>query len=290
MRLIRQISRLRDCGVFRDFTWPPDLPDFGRYNLIYGWNWTGKTTLSRVLRSLELHKELTSGEAIVLIDDTDVRSENFPQSTVQIRVFNRDFISESVFPVGGGDLPPIFVIGNESVEKQKEVERLKAELEKKHDEFNKATAEKEQAQRALDNHCINRARLIKDILRLQGSKYNDYNKGDYQADAQQMVNNGNAASYRLNHQEREALLTRHRTSKKNKLQEVVNRFPQLQELADKVAALLRKTVLSATIATLKDDSSLSEWTRQGLLLHKERRSETCLFCQQPLPQNRLEEL
>ena len=290
MRLIRRISRLRNCGVFHDFTWPSDLLDFGRYNLIYGWNWTGKTTLSRVLRSLELHKELTSGEAIVHIGDTEVRSENFPQSTVQIRVFNRDFISESVFPVGGGDLPPIFVIGKESVEKQKEVEGLKAKLQKKHDELNKAIAEKERADKALDNHCINRARLIKDTLRMQGSKYNDYNKGNYQADAQQMVNDGIAASYRLSHHEREALLTRHRTSQKSKLQEVVNNFPQLKELTDKVSALLRKTVMSATIAALRDDSSLSEWTRQGLLLHKKRRSETCLFCQQPLPQNRLEEL
>ena len=290
MRLIRQISRLRDCGVFRDFTWPPDLPEFGRYNLIYGWNWTGKTTLSRVLRSLELHKELTSGEAIIRIDDTEVRSENFPQSTVQIRVFNRDFISESVFPVGGGDLPPIFVIGKENVEKQKEVEGLKVELDKKNDEFNKAIADKARAEKALDNHCINCAKRIKDTLQMQGSNYNNYNKGDYQNDAKQMENNENAASYRLNHQEREALLTQHRTSKKHKLQEVVNLFPQLQEIADKISALLRKTVMSATIAALKDDSSLSEWTRQGLLLHKERRSETCLFCQQPLPQNRLEEL
>ena len=59
------------------------------------------------------------------IDGRDVRGENFPQSNLQVRVFNRDFIRENVFPVGDEDIPPIFVLGAENVEKQKEVERLK---------------------------------------------------------------------------------------------------------------------------------------------------------------------
>ena len=59
------------------------------------------------------------------IDGSDVRGENFPQSTLHVRVFNRDFIHENVFPVGGGDMPPILVLGAENVEKQKEVERRK---------------------------------------------------------------------------------------------------------------------------------------------------------------------
>ena len=46
------MSRLRGCGVFRNFGWPTDLPEFGRHNLIYGWNGTGKTTLSRLFRDL----------------------------------------------------------------------------------------------------------------------------------------------------------------------------------------------------------------------------------------------
>ena len=35
---IGRIARLRNCGVFHDFTWPAGLPTFGRYNLLYGWN------------------------------------------------------------------------------------------------------------------------------------------------------------------------------------------------------------------------------------------------------------
>ena len=50
---VTQIQRLRDCGVFHDFTWPGTQPKFGQYNLVYGWNGSGKTTLSRWFRALE---------------------------------------------------------------------------------------------------------------------------------------------------------------------------------------------------------------------------------------------
>ena len=39
---INRIGRLRNCRVFRDFTWPADLHAFARFNLIYGWNGSGE--------------------------------------------------------------------------------------------------------------------------------------------------------------------------------------------------------------------------------------------------------
>ena len=77
MTHITRISRLRNCGIFRNFAWPSDLPDFGRFNLVYGWNWTGKTTLSRVLRCLEQRKT-PAGQVTVVLDERDVIGEQFP--------------------------------------------------------------------------------------------------------------------------------------------------------------------------------------------------------------------
>lgn len=64
---LRRLSRLRECGVFRDLSWTNELADFGQYNLIYGWNGSGKTTLSRLLRALELRKVPPLGQATVRI-------------------------------------------------------------------------------------------------------------------------------------------------------------------------------------------------------------------------------
>lgn len=287
---ISRIGRLREFGIFRDFSWPAGLADFGRYNSIYGWNWTGKTTLSRLFRDLELRRPPTMGEATLHIEGVDVHGKDFPQSTLQIRVFNRDFIHESVFPVNGGDVPPIFVVGKESVEKQKEADRLKAERGTKDGELNAARATKQQAESELDKHSIDRAKVIKDTLRLPGSAYNNYDKGDYQGKAQEIATEGNAAAHRLSDSQRENFLAQHRAIQKPKVSEVAYRLPQLLDLADKVAALLGTTVVSAAIQALKDDPVLAEWTRHGLGLHKERKPDRCLFCEQPLPERRLGEL
>ena len=121
---ITRVSRLRGCGVFRNFTWPTELLDFGRYNLVYGWNGPGKTTLSRLFRDLELGRQPEMGEVVLRVDGTDVRGESFSQSSVHIRVFNREFIEENVFPSGRGKMSPTLVLGAENVEKEKQVERL----------------------------------------------------------------------------------------------------------------------------------------------------------------------
>mgnify|MGYP005842412701 CR=1 FL=1 len=290
MTRITRISRLRNCGVFRDFTWPDELLEFGRYNLIYGWNGAGKTTLSRLFRDLELRRCPAMGEVRLETHSGSVRGQDFPQPTLPIRVFNCDFIHESVLSVRDGDVPPIFVIGTESVEKQKEVDRLRAELRAKEDQRNKAREHLKQAETALDKHCIDCAKVIKDTLRASGSAYNEYDKRRYKEGAEKMAETADASTHRLSDSERDSLLAQHRATPKSTLKEIAYRLPNLQELAGGVAELLETTVVSAAIQALKDDAALAEWTRHGLGLHKERKSDRCLFCEQPLPEDHLSQL
>jgi len=287
MTLIRCISRLRNCGIFRNFDWPGDLPELGRFNLVYGWNGTGKTTLSRVLRHLE-KRTTPQGEVKLKLSNGEFEGKQFPDLNLSIRVFNRDFVNESVFRKDGGELPAIFVFGAESVEKQKEVERLKGERAKAQLKLDAASTEKDKAGKDLDTLCIDRARVIKDTLRSSGhNPYNNYNKSDFRRDAEEMAELGDGSAYLLSDEEREKLLTQHRATPKAKVQEVTYTLPNLPEVADRVSQLLNTTVVAATIETLKNDSKLSEWTREGLELHRHRRSERCLFCEQPLPKERL---
>ncbi len=51
--MIAKISKLKNFGIFHDFSWKAELPEFQRFNLIYGWNRSGKTTVSRVFASCE---------------------------------------------------------------------------------------------------------------------------------------------------------------------------------------------------------------------------------------------
>lgn len=285
---LQRVSRLRGCGIFRNFSWPTALPDFGQYNLIYGWNGSGKTTLSRLFRAMELGTLPTNGHATVLVDDQDVTGLDFPQVALPIRVFNRDLVNESIFPIGGGDVPPIFIVGKESVEKQKEADRLKQEHVKAVAEWSTARARNQEAERAQDRYCQDRARVIKDTLRSSGpNPFNNYNKSDFGNRASQIVTGDDAASHCLEDSEREVLLAQHKGTPKAKLVGIIYRLPDLQVLAGITSALLKKTVVSAAIQSLKDDAEVANWTRHGLALHKYGHEDTCIFCEQPLPEGRL---
>jgi len=67
-------------------------------------------------------------------------------------------------------------------------------------------------------------------------------------------------------------------------------FPDFAAIAERLRKLLATTVVSATIDALKEDKPLSDWIHQGLRLHRERGAERCLFSDQPLTVQRLEDL
>ncbi len=284
---ISRIARLRNCGVFRDFSWPSDLSDFARYNLVYGWNGSGKTTLSRLFRALENKTALPSGEATVTIGGQDFASSNFSQVNLAVRVFNRDFVRESVFPTTG-DVAPIFILGKQNVEKQKEVESLKAGLEAAQGKLTSERQKKSQAETARDKFLTDQAGVIRDTLRVSGQgAYNNYDKRNYARRAGEMAAAGDSATHRLDANDRDKLLAQHKATLKAKLQAVTYRFPDIQKLSDETSELLSATVVSSAITALKNDAPLASWVHQGLGHHRERKADKCLFCTQTLPKDRL---
>lgn len=289
MRLTR-ISRIRGMCVFRDFTWPTDLPDFDRYNLIYGWNGSGKTTISGVLRMLQAKQRIDSGEVTLRLDGVDVPGHEFPDANVQIRVFSRHFIEANVFR-SEGSLDPIYVLGEESVEKQKQIEELRAQLVAKRQELQSARGRKTAADNSLDSHCVDQARLIKELLRSPGANpYNNYNKTNYRDKAEQFAELDDVTDKLLDEDERDRLTKQTKASPKASIDEVTYDPPDLVNLRDRLRILLGTTVVSEIIEALRDDEELSGWVYSGLSLHNQRESPTCLFCNQPLPPNRIEQL
>ena len=288
---ITRISRLQNHGVYRDFTWPPVLPDFRQYNLIYGWNGTGKTTLSRLFRDLEFRRPPTLGKVKLRIDDNDYKGQEFPgmsKSSFQVRVFNKDFIQENIFPLEKRDIQPILVLGAGSVTKQKEVEELKKQLVEAEKELESAKSTENTAKDELDNFCRDRARFIKETLRVSGqSQYNNYDKSNFRAHAMSMIGAEDKTEYKLTETVRENLLSQHRETLKPKVDKIIYDFPNFSGIMENLSELLTATVVSEVVEVLKVDTQLANWTRQGLVLHRDRNSELCQFCEQPLPRDRI---
>lgn len=287
---INRIKSMQDCGVFRDFAWPGNLPEFGRYNLIYGWNGSGKTTLSRLFRSLCDEMPLVEGGATLTVNNHDVEISEFFDPNLPIRVFDRDFIQENVLSTEG-EVDLIFFLGKVNVEGQREVERLKKVEERQISQINKAREKQYNAEKNFENFCKDQARFIKLTLRSEGNtRYSNYNRAHFIKRADDMLAAGDVDSRRLDENARNELLDRHRARPKDRFEPINYLFPDFNKISEETSDLLLTTVMSSVIKALKEDAVLASWVHQGLKHHRDRDAESCLFCTQPLPGDRIEKL
>jgi hypothetical protein len=97
----------------------------------------------------------------------------------QVRVFNRQFITANVFAseTSTSDLAPIYFLGEDSVDKEKRIQTLNAELARENTSLSERQDSVTTGKSALEQFCTDRARDVKTLLRSSGTNpYNDYDK------------------------------------------------------------------------------------------------------------------
>jgi len=289
---IKKIYKVKDYRIFRDFSWPASLPEFKEFNLIYGWNGTGKTILSNIFRDLEHNRVSVAGSVFdVETENGIIKSETLGAATnlPSVRVFNKEFIAENVF-TGTNDVTPIFVLGEDSIEKQKEIDKLKSRLLEKQKEASTKKTEVQDAEKELDHLNIEKAREIKQLLSSSGQNpYNNYDKAEFKNKYQELKNQ-NWQTFILVDTTKNTLKKQKEASPKEKVQLISFSFADIDNLVSSVKAILSKTVVSRVIERLRNDPEVSDWVAEGLKKHRERTAEVCLFCEQLLPKGYLEKL
>jgi Uncharacterized protein conserved in bacteria len=285
---ITRISRLRPYGIFRDFTWPNDLQPFARFNLIYGWNGTGKTTLAGLFRSLQDKTAITTGDVVFDIGDRQVKGSEIPETVLPaVRVFNRDSIAATVAAFGG-EIAPIYFFGQDSVEKQRQVEELKKGLGTADAEAATAKSNQGAALKGLDDFCIARAKVIKEFLiSSRSTTYNNYDKRRFRQAVENLDPTSQQAA--LLQDDQKAKLRSQKDAQPKALQPAVAcEIPDFAKLAAGTNALLSRSVVSKVISALANDRDVGTWVHQGLALHTGDRSiGACRFCGQDLPRERV---
>lgn len=179
---ITRLHKIKGYRIFRDFAWPAaDLPDFARFNVIYGWNGAGKTSLSNIFRHIQRRAALTEGQVEILVDQTRVSAENFGTAALPaVRTFNRDTVDRNVFEPQAQQFPPVFFLGEDSVEKQKRIEELKKELAGHVEAESRWDRKKVEASHVLDAFCAEEAKGIKNLLTVAGGgPFNNYNAANF---------------------------------------------------------------------------------------------------------------
>ncbi|RCW63607.1 AAA family ATPase [Pseudorhodoferax soli] len=128
--MLKSIEKIKGLGVYQSYVKPAGTQDFGLKNLIYGWNYSGKTTLSRLFAQLESRSpnpDLTGCEFTFGGLEEPITEKNFSRCGLSVRVFNSDFISANLH-FNGQSFNPILLLGKDSEEALRSIDHLSARI------------------------------------------------------------------------------------------------------------------------------------------------------------------
>jgi wobble nucleotide-excising tRNase len=278
MRILR-LPKIKQQRVFRNYIWPAELPTFAQYNVIYGWNGTGKTTLSSLFANLQDNRAIAQGEVEFELDNGNklFGASLVTATTPPVRVFNRDFVTKTIESIGQGNVAPIYFLGAESIEQQKQVEVLKTELEAARKAVIEADGAKLKADKALDEFCIEKGKLIREAL-LGSAQHANYDKRSFNGAVTKLKRQSPQPAV-LSNEQKQSLRKQKELQAKPSVSHIIFTLPNLESLHSQTSDLLKRSVVSQVIDALVNEASVATWVQQGLALHKgEHETDTCRFC------------
>ena len=284
--IIKKITRIKNLGVFSDFRSSGSLPEFKRYNIIYGWNGSGKTTLSKLFAYLNTGKcEEFSTLQYQILDDTGVTYSQGQVFSTPIRVFNQEYIDDNV-AFKTNRTKPILILGEESQEIVEQIKNDEKEIAAIRSKIEEETRQKLQKIDRKD-------RLFTDIARTIGQNTRGAISRIYRRPEAEVAFAGLANRSILSDDQLSLLV-------QEIAQESMERLPKIYLASDfnnqfvenikKSQQLANETVEAKVIARLLVNTDISEWVEQGTVLHEKYKSDNCEFCGSKLPEERIKEL
>lgn len=286
---INKITKVKNFGQFNDFNWPNNLNEFKKYNFFYGWNYSGKTTLSRILRCFEikqLHNDYQNASFSIQTDNNTVTKDNIGND-FPIRVFNEDFI-EDIFHWNNenAEIAPVLILGKESKELEENLKQKQKEKEETEKQKNDKKNEKSQKERDLQNKLTTKASEIRNILSITNPR--EFDKNSFEQKIDQIKDNF------LEKILPDAELNNLRSVISSQKLDLINLSSTSIDLKLGQFIIDIKTILNSKVSAqkiiekLNQNARLSQWVKEGIDLHKDE--TICQFCGNPLPTERLEEL
>lgn len=300
MQKIKKID-INNFGSYKNYNWNSAVStdaEFKDVNIIYGRNYTGKTTLSRIFKCLEkksVHSDYENPNFTFTLDDSStIQNSTLHTSNLDVSVYNTDFVKDNLNWLHNqdGSIEPFTVLGGDNNLIEAQVIEIKSKLGDKPEE------EKENPNEKLYFDLVNKAekykasydlhKKLKDVLEVKLR-----NKANQEIKHNKLYGNPN---YRINSIKHDI-----ETVKKENIQKLDNEtvkkyddlikevikndiktLPEQKTNFEKyyleVKEILNKKIKpSNPIQELLDDSLLQEWVRQGRTYHESKR-ESCAFC------------
>ncbi|WP_245163577.1 AAA family ATPase [Burkholderia latens] len=292
-------------GSFADLDWKKRVrdggnnpQDFKRLNILYGRNYSGKTTLSRIFRALEtghLPQNYTDSSFKIHGDKGDVTQLTIGTHAYDVRVYNRDFVSDNLsFLVNqnkDGEIKTFAIVGEKNKEVEDAIAAIRAKLgsvEAKAGLLHDLEEKRKERDRTKNNHKTAHDSLEEKLRTHANDKIKrnrTYGSAVYNIESiKKDITSIKKASFT-------ALTTEEQAAKVNLLkQEALPDITDatainldIESIANTAKDLLERQIKpTRAIQELLSESALQLWVKQGIPLHKNKR-DTCAFCRQSLP-------
>ncbi len=310
--MIKKFSKI-NYGSYQNFLWSDSLPKFKTLNILYGRNYAGKTTLSRILRSFEIkepHPDYPNATFEIELDNRHLKESNITDENkdLYIRVYNRDFVKENLsFLINdntqGANIKAFssIVVGKSNIDIQTEIENLKKQLGNEKDEEQNIEASgfykklqdlkneeqkiKEQIkEKNQDEQLREKARSIKanpNFIK-QGKSYDI---ATIKKDINETIKDEkNIAQHIISQQKQDEYKNIIKDEPKNPINFKVS-FNQnnFSRIINEAKILIEKEIIAKEVI----ENDLRKWLEKGLELHQHD-SNKCKFCENPLRKERIE--
>ncbi|KJD43615.1 AAA family ATPase [Paenibacillus terrae] len=294
--MINKISKIKNFGIYKNFSWGK-LDQFAEKNIIYGWNYSGKTTLSRLFSSIrdkQIHSSYSKGSFnlsySLASEEREITDSNIEEFPFDVRVFNSDFIKDNLKWETSKELNGISFDVGENVQLRNQINhnnerilRIVGSNEKKGiidkfrppiDEFLNIEKEISDEARRIKNDVFNSViEFTKThFTKIKGKIINNYN--DYiifEANELNKLKKGSISS-----------------NDKTRLEDFTIEL-SLEEIYGEVkSVLLEQPVNNDVITVLEENEKLYHWVQQGISLHMDSsKDRRCSFCDNPIGEDRI---
>ena len=313
--MIKKFKSIKNFGVFKNFEWDSKLVDkegkginFSPVNILYGRNYSGKTTLSRMLRAIELNKlpekfDNPQFEIITKNGDT-INETNIDSCHLSVRVFNEDFVKDKLrfFSNPEEGIEPFAIFGENAILESeiKEVEsKLGSQLEGQESglyldkvRLAKECKDKDSSLKAarskLEDQLADKANDKETGIRNNSGKFGDqtYTKKKLENEIESVCKPNFVCLSAQEVAEQESVA---KEDTKVKVTEQFNLGLDWNALCVRIEQVVTLEIGNSNkIADLVRDIALHQWVDSGRELHKEKKN--CAFCGGILSKERWQEL
>jgi wobble nucleotide-excising tRNase len=312
--MIKKFKTIRSLAVFQDFDWDTQLKNntgkedhtFKKINIIYGRNYSGKTTLSRIVQALEtgtISRKYENPQFEIEFDDGNkVNTANLQGHGKTIRVFNEDFVRENLnfFNNPNDKIKPFAVLGDENVKIEKEIREIEeclglnengkesglyAQLKTLQTKQSEAMEACSKAESDLNKKKTDKATGNPNGIKYRANIFGDQNYNITKLDKEiQIVMRPDYSV--INDTKRQELELSLNEEAKSPISAFNGPKFIFQLLCDRTkGAAIKKIAGSDKIQELALDYALNEWVKKGHELHKGKR-KICAFCNGPISSER----